>query len=279
MTADISRGGQPRRSHWKLADLDLQRIDHECVRDDWLTYYLVASASFIETAADLYTSNLVLHFPDALARDWLSKRWQPEELQHGRALRAYTEAAWPDLDWEEGYAAFFDEYSRLCTMEQLEGSRALEMAARCMVETGTATFYTTLHGWVHEPVLKQLTGLIRRDEVRHYNYFRTFYHNYQAEERVGRLRVLRALQKRFVEAEQEDAYIGFKHAWRIRHPAQVFRDSDFAAFTSEVRERLHPHYPYRMAVQMMLQPLDLNRSLQKIAVPLLVHGARRLVFA
>ena len=279
MTVDISRGGQLDGYHWTLTDIDLQRIEHECVRDDWLTYYLVASASFIETAADLYTDNLVLHFPDPLARDWLSKRWQPEELQHGRALRAYTEAAWPELDWQGGYAGFFEEYSRLCTMEQLEGSRALEMAARCMVETGTATFYTTLHAWAREPVLKQLTGLIRRDEVRHYNHFRSFYHVYQAEERVGRLRVLRALQKRFIEAEREDAYIGFKHAWCIRHPGHLFRDSHFAEFMSEVRERLRPHYPYRMAVQMVLQPLDLNRALQRMAVPLLVRGAHRLMFA
>lgn len=140
MTVNIGRGGQLDGCHWTLTDIDLQRTERECVRDGWLTYYLVASASFIETAADLYTSNLMLHFPDPLARDWLSKRWQQEELQYGRALRAYTEAAWPDLDWQEGYAGFFEEYSQLCTMEQLEGSRALGMAARCMVETGTATF-------------------------------------------------------------------------------------------------------------------------------------------
>jgi hypothetical protein len=279
MTVDITGTGQPDRSHWSLSDIDLTRIEHDKVRDDWLTYYLVAGASFIETAADLYTSNLVLHLSDPPARDWLSKRWQPEELQHGRALRAYTEMTWPDLDWQRGYAGFFDEYSRLCTMEELEGSRALEMAARCMVETATATFYTALHACAREPVLKQLTGLIRRDEVRHYNHFRRFYHAYQAEEQLGRVKVLRALQKRFVEVEQEDTYIGFKHAWCIQHPGEPFRDSHFAAFMQKVRERLRPHYPYRMAVQMALQPFDLNRVLQNIAVPLLVRGARRRIFA
>jgi hypothetical protein len=279
MTANITRGGQPAAPHWTLADLDLTRIEHDRVRDDRFTYYLVAGASFIETAADLYTNNLVRHFPDPLAREWLVKRWQPEELQHGRALRAYVEAVWPGLDWEQGYAGFFDEYSRLCTMAQLEDSRTLEMAARCVVETGTATFYATLHACAREPVLKQLTGLIRRDEVRHYNYFRSFYQAYQAEERVGRLSVLRALYRRFAEAEQEDAYVGFKHAWLILHPGQPFRDGHFAAFMQEVRERLRPHYPYRMAVQMVLQPLELNRTVQKIAEPLLIRGARRLVFA
>jgi len=276
---ELSRGGGRQGASWSLADVDLSRIDQRAVRDDLLLYYLIASASFIETAADLYTSNLVLHFPDPVAREWLAKRWQPEELQHGLALRAYTQAAWPEVDWQSGYTGFFDEYSRLCTMEQLEGSRALEMAARCVVEAGTATFYTALHSCAGEPVLKQLTGLIRRDEVRHYNHFRTFYFAYQAEERVGRLSVLRALHQRFTEAEREDAFVGFKHAWRMLYPDKLFRDEYFAVFMRQVRERLLQHYPYRMAVQMLLQPLRLNRTVQKLAVPLLVRGARRLMFA
>jgi hypothetical protein len=34
-----------------------------------------------------------------------------------------------------------------------------------------------------------------------------------------------------------------------------------------------------MAVQMVLRPLDLNRALRKIAAPLVVRGARRLMLA
>jgi hypothetical protein len=278
MTADVARGAQPHAPHWSLADLDLGAIERDQVREDWLAYSLVTAASFVETAADLYTGNLVLHFPDPLAREWLSHRWCHEELQHGRALRAYVEAAWPGLDWERGYAGFFEEYSRLCTMEELEDSRALEMAARCVVETGTATFYTTLHHWVREPVLRKLTGLIRQDEVRHYNYFRSFYRRYQAQERVGRLGVLRAVRKRFAEAEREDAHIGFKHAWLMRHPGQAFEEEYFAQFMGKVRELVAPHYPYRMAVQMLLQPLDLNPAVHRLAVPLLVRGARMVMF-
>jgi hypothetical protein len=88
-------------------------------------------------------------------------------------------------------------------MEQLEDSRALEMVARCAVETGAATFYTALQACAPEPVLKVFAGFIRCDEVGHYNYFRSFYEAYQTEERVGRLSVLRALRRRFPEAEQE----------------------------------------------------------------------------
>jgi rubrerythrin len=278
MTADLTRGSTPDAAHWTLDDLQLDRIERDKVRDDELIYALVTAASFVETAAELYTSNLVLHFPDPRARAWLANRWRLEELQHGRALRAYVETAWPELDWRQGYRGFFDEYSRLCTMDELEASRALEMAARCVVETGTATFYTSLHACAREPVLKRLTGFIRRDEVRHYNYFRSFYQDYQAEERVGRLGVLRALRKRFTEAEQEDAYIGFRHAWLMRHPGQAFHDEYFTEFMRQVRAVFALHYPYRMMIQMLLQPLDLNRTVQKLAIPLLARGARRLMF-
>jgi len=279
MTAKLAAGEQPDASHWTLADFDLSRIEHGKVRDDLVMYYLVTTACFIETAAELYTRNLIEHFPDPRAQEWLVNRWQQEELQHGRALRAYVETAWPMVDWERGYTGFFDEYSVLCTMDELEPSRALEMAARCVVETGTATFYTMLHDGAHEPVLKQLTGLIRQDEVRHYNYFRSFFHAYQRDERIGRLGVVRALHKRFTEVESEDAYIGFKHAWAIRHPGRSFRGDLSESFMVDVRKLMAVHYPYRMAMQMLLQPLAIRRSLQRLAMPLLERAARRLMFS
>lgn len=279
MTANLAAGGQPDASHWALADVDLSQIEYDKVRDDLLMYYLVTTASFIETAAELYTRNLIEHFPDPRAQAWLANRWQHEELQHGRALRAYVQAAWPQVDWEHGYAGFFDEYSRLCTMEELEPSRALEMAARCVVETGTATFYTMLYNGAREPVLKKLTGLIRQDEVRHYNYFRTFFQAYQKDEHIGRLGVVRALHKRFTEVESEDAYIGFKHAWIIRHPGRSFRQDLFESFMVDVRKLMAAHYPYRMALHMLLQPLAIRRTLQRLSIPLLERAARRLMFS
>jgi hypothetical protein len=146
-----------------------------------------------------------------------------------------------------------------------------------VVETGTATFYTALHACAQEPVLKQLTGFIRRDEVRHYNYFAASTRSTRPRS-VWAPRRARALRKRFTEAEQEDAYIGFKHAWLMLFPGQPFRGEYFAEFIRQVRQVVAPHYPYRMAMQMLLQPLDLNRTVHKLAVPLLERGARRLMF-
>ena len=99
MSVNLLRGGSPDPSHWTLADLRLERIEHDKLRGDALIYCLVAAASFVETTADLYAGNLVDHSTDPRARAWLANRWQPEELQHGRALRAYVQSVWPEVCW------------------------------------------------------------------------------------------------------------------------------------------------------------------------------------
>ena len=275
---DALRGKRRNASHWNVADIAWHRIDRERVRENLTTYYVVTAASFIETAADLYTANLVEHFPDPTAQQWLLNHWQPEELQHGLALRTYVETVWPEVDWEYNYQNFFAEYSQLCTMEELESSRALEMVARCVVEAGTSTFYTALQNISDEPVLKSLAGLIRQDEVSHYNHFRHFFETYQKQEHIGRVGVVRSLYKRLAEVENEDAYIGLKHAWIMRHPDKSFRDEYFQILMRDLQPLLSGHYPYRMVLKMLLQPLALNRTLVKFSLPLLELAARRLLF-
>lgn len=271
-------GKNHRSKHWTLADIDWQAIDHDMARRNVTTYYVITAASFVETAADLYTANLVEHFTDPTARYWLSNYWQPEELQHGLALRTYVETVWPEFDWPTHYHNFFAEYSQLCTMEELETSRALEMVARCVVEAGTSTFYTAVQNSSDEPILKKLTGLIKQDEVSHYNHFRRFFKAYQKHEHIGRLGVVRSLYKRLTEVENEDAYIGLKHAWLMRHPNKAFDKTQFDSLLQELRPMLSGHYPYRMALKMLLKPLSLNRTVVKLAMPLLEQAARRLMF-
>jgi hypothetical protein len=272
------RGKRRSASHWTLADIEWNRIDRDCVKNDKITAYVVTAASFVETAADLYTANLVKHFPDPRAQQWLINHWQPEELQHGLALRTYVETVWPELDWELGYTRFFAEYSQLCTIEELESSRALEMVARCVVETGTSSFYRTIQHSSNEPVLKSLTGLIRQDEISHYNHFRHFFEEYQKQESINRTGIVRSLYRRLTEVETEDAYIGIKHAWKMHHPDELFDHKQYEIITKQLRQIMVENYPYRAAIKMLLQPLDLNRTLVKFSMPLLEQAARRLMF-
>jgi len=97
----------------------------------------------------------------------LQQHWLPEELCHGDMLRRYVKHAGPEFDWGRAYAAFMEEYSQLCQLEALESSRGLELAGRCVVEMGTSTYYEAIRDMSEEPVLKQLAGLIRCDEIRH----------------------------------------------------------------------------------------------------------------
>ena len=274
----VLRGKRRKASHWTLADIEWDQIDRNRVRNNQNTAYVIAAASFVETAADLYTANLVKHFPDPSAQQWLMNHWQPEELQHGLALRTYVEAVWPELDWEQNYSHFLAEYSQLCTMEELENSRALEMVARCVVETGTSSFYRTIEHSCDEPVLKYLTGLIRKDEISHYNHFRHFFEEYQKQENISRTGIVRSLYRRLNEVETEDAYFGLKHAYLMHHPDEQFNHKQYEMITHQLRLAMVENYPYREAIKMLLQPLDLNRTLVKFSMPLLEQAARRLMF-
>lgn len=279
MGPNKNRSRPPANAHWRIEDIAFHEIDRSELDGDERLFYMVASASFIEMAADVYSGNLVEHYQDnPEAVEWLSGKWRHEEVQHGVALREYVKRAWPEFDWNSAYQGFFHDYSAACTKEELETSAALELAARCVVEMGTSTYYTMLSNYASEPVLKQLADRIKRDEVSHYRGFRRIFEVYNGQERPGRLRLIRTLIKRFAEAESDDAYYAFKHVYRLRHPDCAFRREDFEGFMSELNPIMQRHYPYKMAVRMLLAMLDLNALVRRFTEPFLIAAARRLMF-
>lgn len=268
------------RPLWSLADIpygaiDLQKIAAET---DW--FYLLAGASFVEILSDLYTRNLVSYYAgDEEAITWLETEWEMEEMQHGRALRQYVATVWPDFDWERAFAGFRQDYSPYCRPELLGPSRALEMAARCVVETGTSSFYAMIQAASPEPVLAQLANRIRNDEVHHYKYFYRFFRHYQEQENNSRWRIGRELWRRVAEVDQEDAYLAIKNVFQVRNPGMPFSHDDFEQFRGRMSVWVRRYYPFDMALKMLLKPVDLPPTLQKAALPLLTRGARRLVAA
>jgi hypothetical protein len=163
-----------RSAHWQIRDINFDAIDFAATRADETLLAIIASASMIESASDVYTANLVQYYStDSEVRDWLTGQWEPEELQHGRALRAYVERVWPSFDWERTFKSFVDDYSNYCVVEELGPTPALEMAARCVVETGTATLYRAIDQYAREPVLRDIVRRIAEDEVRHFKHIAT----------------------------------------------------------------------------------------------------------
>jgi hypothetical protein len=259
---------------WRVEDIDFTRLSSDRVRDDDTLFFLLVSASFVEIESDLYTRNLSAYYSgDEDLLHWLADRWEHEEVQHGRALRRYVQQAWPEFDWEAAHRGFAAEYRTRCTMAEFEPSRALELAARCVVETGTASYYRTLHDYTTEPVLKQLTGHIKGDEVRHYARFLRGFERYQAREPSSRWSVLRALLRRVTEAHDDDGEIAFRHAWNVRYPERAFQPCHYAAFTAQVKQVMRRHFPTAMAVRMLLKPLRLPAAVQRPLVPLLARTA------
>lgn len=265
---------------WHIEDIDLTRIDRQRATANEDLLLLLCASSFIESGSDLYTSNLTAYFDgDPEVSAWLNNEWEPEELQHGRALKAYINHVWPEFDWDTAFRNFFGEYSKICSVEEFEKTRALEMAARCVVETGTAALYRAINACADEPVLKEITDHIRTDEVRHYKHFFRYFKKYNVIEGNGRLAVLGALMRRVVEIKSEDAEIALRHIFAIRYPERVHD----IAYNRERAERIsmlvRHNISAEMCVKMLLKPLDIPAWIQpgvhypiaKIAEHVLFH--------
>ncbi|MDD4887144.1 MAG: ferritin-like domain-containing protein [Thiomonas sp.] len=267
-----------RTPHWTLDWIDFSRIQIETVHDNDDLFYLLVSASFVESGSGTYTRNLVAHF-DAYPQiaDWLQHQWEPEELQHGRALRTYVQTVWPEFDWQTAYAAFFADYSRLCTVDELEDDRALELVARCVVETGTATYYQTLRDLIAEPILNELAERIRLDEVQHYKHFYRYFRQLNAERALSRARIFGALKRRLNELRTSDSDIALRYVWAFRHAPGEADEVPFEQVCQRLYRRVGALLPMEQAVKMLLRPLALPHRMEHVIERPLARIARKVM--
>jgi hypothetical protein len=274
----VPDGSHSGGASWSIEDIPYRALAADRVRGDTQLFYTIASASFIEITSDLYTRNLIEFFRgDDAVVDWLEHGWEREELQHGAALRRYVETAWPAFDWHGAYGRFLAEFKALCSVDQLAPTRALEMAARCVVETGTASFYGMLSEMSPEPVLRQITANIRNDEVGHYKNFYHHFLRYRAAERPSRTAVARTLWNRVGEVDAEDAFYAFKHVFLAHNPGAAFERRHYEAFRDGFRRLATRHFPYGMAVKMLLKPLGLSAPVGRVVLPAATAATRFLL--
>jgi hypothetical protein len=273
-----SEARYPGGASWSIDDVPYHALERERVKDNTLLLDLVATASFVEITSDVYTRNLADFFRgDAEVVDWLEHAWESEELQHGKALKRYVETAWPEFDWEGAYRNFLAEFLRFCSVDQLAETRALEMAARCVVETGTATLYRAVSEASPEPVLRLITAAISADEVRHYKNFYRFFLRYRESEQPSRTAVARTLWARISEVDAEDAFYAFKHVYLGRNPQAEFHEDAYAAFRAQLRPLTVRHFPHKMASKMLLKPLGLSAPVGRLVVPAVASASRLLL--
>jgi hypothetical protein len=84
------------------------------------------------------------------------------------------------------------------------GSRSGELIARCIVETGTSSYYTAIADATGEPLLKAICRHIAADELSHYQLFFTHLRRYLTREELSRFARSRIVLGRMRESEDDE---------------------------------------------------------------------------
>ena len=115
---------------------------------------MAKAASLVEHNSADYADYLCNVFADDPEFQAAAREWAVEEVQHGEALGRWGELADPSFSFAESMARFRAGYRiPVDAAESVRGSRAGELIARCVVETGTSSFYSALRDASGEPVL------------------------------------------------------------------------------------------------------------------------------
>ncbi len=194
--------------HWHFEDVAWDSFDP--ARLDPGVVPLVKAAAMVERNAADYVTYLTRVFADDPAFQAAVEHWGVEETQHGDALGRWGMLADPGWSFEEAFARYRAGYQiDIRADASIRGSRTGELIARCMVETGTSSYYTALAEATDEPVLKQVCRLIAADEYRHFKLFYDHMKRYLARENLSFLRRLKVAAGRIGESEDDELAYAF----------------------------------------------------------------------
>ncbi|MDX5360177.1 MAG: ferritin-like domain-containing protein [Alphaproteobacteria bacterium] len=229
---------------WTLDDICWDRFDGTKVSDAVIR--AVKAAALVEYNSADYVTYLRKVFHDDPAFVAAAETWGEEEAQHGRALGRWAEMADPAFDFEAAFAAFREGYRiPVDATESVRGSRSGELIARCVVESGTSSYYTAMKERTQEPVLRQIAAHIAADEFRHYKLFYEHLQRYRAAERPMLLRRLGVALGRIREAEDDElayayhcANIGADRPYDRAHCASAYEEVALSLYERRHTDRL-----------------------------------------
>jgi rubrerythrin len=226
--------------HWRIDDVAWNAFDPTKV--DRSLIPLVKAAAMVERNGRDYARYLGSVFHDDPDFRHAADYWAEEEVQHGDALAKWAELADPTWD----FSAAFDRYRagyRIKTDAgaSIRGSRTGELIARCMVETGTSSYYTALAEATSEPVLKQVCKLIAADEYRHFKLFYDHMRRYLAREHLGMVGRLRVALRRIGESEDDELAYAY-HCGNEPESEEFSHDRCTAAYMAGAMGCYHYHH-------------------------------------
>lgn len=254
--------------HWTADNIHWERFDRAKLDPDILA--VVKAACLVERNAPDYVTYLSNVFTDDQKFLKGMQRWQAEEVQHGEVLGRYAELADSGFDYKERFRRFTEGYRiPLEATHSVRGSRTGELIARCVVETGTSSFYSALRDATSEPVLKEICERIANDEFRHYRMFYAHMQRYLARERLGRWRRALVVLGRYREIDDDELAYAYHcgnaaddRRYDRRRAAEAYERRAYACYA-------RPHV--QRAVAMMLKPIGfspegwLGRALARLA--------------
>lgn len=189
--------------HWQIEDVAWG--DFEPGKVDPAVIPLVKAAAMVERNGVDYGVYLNRVFADDPDFRQAVDNWAVEEVQHGDALGRWAMLADPAWDFEAAFARYRAGYKLpLDATASVRGSRTGELIARCMVETGTSSYYTALADATDEPVLRRVCRLIAADEYRHFKLFYDHMRRYLFREHIGLTRRLVIAMGRIGESEDDE---------------------------------------------------------------------------
>jgi len=252
--------------YWRSEDIDFRTIVRSEVRGNRTIFLILVGSSFLETTSPLYTHNLITYYQNCEeVVDWLTRHWQLEEVEHGKAMKAYVNAVWPDFDWQRAYENFYLEFEPYCAPDRYQPGKALEMLARCVTESGAATFYKALRDSTKEPVLRDLLDRMQRDEIRHYKYFLRFFRYFNEQEKNTKVGILITMLRRGMRVHGEDIFIACKYAYEGWNGCHVFTPALYRRAVSEIKRLAGKYYPYQQAIKMLIRPLESSKSSRNVS--------------
>ena len=264
--------------HWTLDDIPWDRFDPAKVDPELLR--AVKAAAMVEGNGADYGTYLCKVFHDDPEFQDVARGWAFEEIQHGTALGRWAMLADPSFSYDESFKRFTDGYKIPLDVEKsVRGSRAGELVARCIVETGTSSYYSALRDATDEPVLKEICRNIAADEFRHYKLFYKHMRRYLDREGLGLWGRLAVVLRRVGESEDDELAYAY---YAANHPDEPYRRK---RFTREYARRAYPLYRrahVERGIAMVLKACGLNptgklnRLLSNLACWFLKSRASRL---
>ncbi|MEU5695114.1 ferritin-like domain-containing protein [Actinosynnema sp. NPDC020468] len=188
------------RTHWRLAELQLDAVDLTKVKPEYVT--LVKSAVMGESNVIAAVHGFMNEFLDDYDFSAFAVIWGYQEVQHHYAFTSWLQAVGEEVD-NRAVAAMRAPYDPGSTP-------SATLATNIISELTVNHVYRAVSQWVEEPVLKQLLLQASRDEAGHAREFRHF-----AAKRLER-------HPEEIPSVLETLYF-YTSDDRIKHPVGVFK--------------------------------------------------------